>query len=323
MAIEIARDGVWRRDGRASCTLDPGRGLERRRRRVPGAARAVRRGRHRAGAARVPRRPVRRRRRAGVGAVHGQGHVQGPDGARPGSRRSTTARCARTRFARRSGRRSSRELAALGLPVFVKPARLGSSVGIARVRRAASLAAALDGRVRPRPAGDRRGGAAGSRSSARCSATRTPIASEPGEILLAAGESGWYDYEAKYTPGGMQLMVPARISRRRVRERVRSSRSRPSCASAARASRASTSSSRASDVLVNELNTMPGFTQTSVYGALFEASGIPYSELLDRLVASGYRALRARASSPVLSAPRSRLGRQTPPGEGRCRPDGG
>src|ERR1035438_5987329 len=102
-----------------------------------------------------------------------------------------------------------------------------------------------------------------------------PIASEPGEILLAAGERGWYDYEAKYTPGGMQLIVPARITPR-ARERVRAlaltTFQQTGCSGLARVD----FFVDGDDVLVNELNTMPGFTQTSVFGSLFAASGIAY-----------------------------------------------
>ncbi len=110
-----------------------------------------------------------------------------------------------------------------------------------------------------------------------------PVASQPGEILLAAGEHGWYDYEAKYTPGGMELIVPARVSAS-ARERVRELAVRVfvlcGCAGLARVD----FFIEGEDVLVNELNTMPGFTQTSVYAALFAASGILYPELVDRLV---------------------------------------
>ena len=110
-----------------------------------------------------------------------------------------------------------------------------------------------------------------------------PIASDPGEILLGAGESGWYDYEAKYTPGGMELIVPARIPaqvRERVRELAIETFVRTGCAGLARVD----FFVDGEQVLVNELNTMPGFTQTSVYASLFEAEGMPYPELLERLL---------------------------------------
>ena len=112
-----------------------------------------------------------------------------------------------------------------------------------------------------------------------------PVASQPGEIVLGAGETGWYDYEAKYTPGGMQLIVPARVPRH-VRERIRelalSAFRTVGCSGLARVD----FFVEGERVLVNELNTMPGFTdhqrvRVAVRGRA--ASRIP--ELLDRLLA--------------------------------------
>ncbi len=110
-----------------------------------------------------------------------------------------------------------------------------------------------------------------------------PVASQPGEILLAAGESGWYDYEAKYTPGGMELIVPARIPGD-VRERVREVAVEAFTISGCRGLARVDFFVDGDQVLLNELNTMPGFTETSVFASLFEASGIGYAEILDRLV---------------------------------------
>jgi D-alanine-D-alanine ligase len=122
--------------------------------------------------------------------------------------------------------------------------------------------------------------------------TDAPQASQPGEILLAGGEGGWYDYEAKYTPGGMEL-VGARADPAAARERVRelavTAFRLAGCSGLARAD----FFVDGDDVLLNELNTMPGFTQTSVYGKLWDHSGIAYPELCDRLVRISHRALRA------------------------------
>ena len=109
---------------------------------------------------------------------------------------------------------------------------------------------------------------------------REPLASVPGEITISAD---WYDYEAKYTPGGMELVIPARIPddvRERVRELAVATFRLTGCSGLARVD----FFVDGDEVLVNELNTIPGFTPTSVFGKLFEASGIPYGELLDRLV---------------------------------------
>jgi D-alanine-D-alanine ligase len=176
-----------------------------------------------------------------------------------------------------------RELRALGLPVFVKPARLGSSVGIVPVRAGEALAGALQRAFAHDPLVIVEAAARGLEVECSVLGNGDPIASEPGEIVLATGESGWYDYEAKYTPGGMRLIVPARITpaaRERVRELALEVFRRCGCSGLARVD----FFVEGERVLVNELNTMPGFTETSVYGALFAASGIPYPELLDRLV---------------------------------------
>jgi D-alanine-D-alanine ligase len=178
------------------------------------------------------------------------------------------------------------DLASLGLPVFVKPDRLGSSVGIARVDDAGGLADALAQAFAHDSLAIVEAAAVGLEVECSVLGNDDPIASEPGEIVLAAGEAGWYDYEAKYTPGGMQLMVPARVSdstRERIRELAVAAFKASGCAGLARVD----FFVEGDRVLVNELNTMPGFTQTSVYGSLFEASGIPYAELLDRLVHLG------------------------------------
>jgi len=175
------------------------------------------------------------------------------------------------------------ELAALGLPVFVKPARLGSSVGIARVAEAAEMESALSAAFDHDPLVIVEAAAPGLEVECSVIGNAVPEASQPGEILLAAGERGWYDYDAKYTPGGMELIVPARVPER-VRERVRELAvevfRRVGCSGLARVD----FFVDGEVVLVNELNTIPGFTPTSVFGALFAASGVPYPELLDRLV---------------------------------------
>jgi D-alanine-D-alanine ligase len=167
-------------------------------------------------------------------------------------------------------------------PAFVKPARLGSSVGISKARSEADLDAAL------RYAFDHDPVALVERFSegleVECSVLghRDPTASQPGEIVIKKGD--WYDYEAKYTEGGMELVVPARVSDR-VREEVRRLAVEVfrilGCSGMARVD----FFVEDDRVLVNELNTIPGFTQTSVYAKLFDASGVPYVELLDRLLA--------------------------------------
>jgi len=185
-------------------------------------------------------------------------------------------------------------LGALGLPVFVKPARLGSSVGIVRVSRAEDLPAALETAFTHDPLAIVEASARGVEVECSVIGNGDPIASLPGEIVLAAGEGGWYDYEAKYTPGGMQLIVPARVPDR-VRERIQEvaveAFRRTECRGLARVD----FFIEGERVLLNELNTMPGFTATSVFASLFEASGVAYADLLDRLVAFAFERREAES----------------------------
>jgi D-alanine-D-alanine ligase len=172
------------------------------------------------------------------------------------------------------------EIAGLGLPAFVKPAHLGSSVGIARVAVETELVPALEAAFEHDPLVIVEAASDGLEVECSVIGNGEPVASQPGEIVLS---SEWYDYEAKYTPGGMELVVPARIPepvRERVRELALETFRTAGCAGLARVD----FFIEGERVLVNELNTMPGFTETSVFGALFAASGIPYPDLLDRLV---------------------------------------
>jgi len=126
-------------------------------------------------------------------------------------------------------------------------------------------------------------GVLGTPAGERAEGGSEAIASEPGEIVIA-GE--WYDFRAKYAPGGMELIVPARISpaaAARVRELALLAFERTGCEGLARVD----FFVDGERVLLNELNTMPGFTPTSVYAKLLEASGVPYPELVERLCRLG------------------------------------
>jgi D-alanine-D-alanine ligase len=169
-----------------------------------------------------------------------------------------------------------------GFPVVVKPARLGSSVGISiagnadEFRQALELAFAHDEKILIEEH------VAGVEVECSVLGNEQPIASIPGEIVPLV--SDWYDYSAKYDEGGMDLVVPPRIdeaSIARVQELSVASFIASECEGMARVDFFVRDDG---EVLVNELNTIPGFTSTSVYAKLFEASGIPYAELLDRLV---------------------------------------
>ena len=169
----------------------------------------------------------------------------------------------------------------LGLPCFVKPARLGSSVGISKATTETELASALTVAWEHDPLAIVEGLAAGMEVECSVVGNAEPEASVPGEIVVHAD---WYDYAAKYDSGGMDLVVPARLDADvadRVRELAREVFLRVGCAGLARVDFFVTDSG---EVLVNELNTMPGFTPTSVFGKLWAASGLAYPELLDRLL---------------------------------------
>ncbi|MFN2611881.1 MAG: D-alanine--D-alanine ligase family protein [Solirubrobacterales bacterium] len=168
----------------------------------------------------------------------------------------------------------------LGLPAWVKPARLGSSVGITKVEDAAGLEAAVEAARRHDPRVIVEASASGAEVECSLLGNDDVIASVPGEVVAHAD---WYDFEAKYADQGMELHIPARIpesATTRVRELAVSAFKLTGCSGLGRCD----FFVDGERVVVNELNTMPGFTETSVYGKLLEASGILYSELCDRLI---------------------------------------
>jgi D-alanine-D-alanine ligase len=170
------------------------------------------------------------------------------------------------------------------MPVFVKPARLGSSVGIAKASNDAELAQATETALSHDPRVIIEAASAGIEVECAVLGNEDARASEPGEIVI---HSDWYDYEAKYTPGGMDLQFPARIDddvRARVRALAVEVFKLADCAGLARCD---FFVEEGGQVLVNELNTMPGFTPTSVYPKLWDLSGVPFPELCDRLVQLG------------------------------------
>ncbi|MSO57818.1 MAG: D-alanine--D-alanine ligase [Thermoleophilia bacterium] len=166
-------------------------------------------------------------------------------------------------------------------PVFVKPASLGSSVGITKVAESSALAAAVaEARLHDEKVliEEHQPGV-----EVECSVlgNAEPVASPVGEIVA---HRDWYDFEAKYAEGGMELVVPARIDAAttvRVQEQAVAAFRATGCEGMARVDCFVRPDG---EVVVNEINTIPGFTQTSVYARLFAAGGIPYGELLDRLV---------------------------------------
>lgn len=171
---------------------------------------------------------------------------------------------------------------AMGLPLWVKPSRLGSSVGISRVEAMGKeLDAAVELALRHDPRVIVEASARGREVECSLLGNERVEASLPGEVI-AHGE--WYDYETKYADGGMELVVPAPIPddrSRRLRELAAEAFELAGCAGLARCDFFVEPDG---EILVNELNTMPGFTETSVYAKLWQATGLPYPDLCDRLV---------------------------------------
>jgi D-alanine-D-alanine ligase len=168
-----------------------------------------------------------------------------------------------------------------GWPVFVKPARLGSSVGIskahdeAELEEAVTLAFRHDEKILIEEFLD------GVEVEVGVLGNREPIASIPGQIVPLGHE--WYDYSSKYDEGGMDLVIPPDLQEETLEDVQRVAVETfvvTDCEGMARVDCFVVDG----NVVVNELNTIPGFTATSVYAKLFEASGIPYEELLRRLI---------------------------------------
>jgi len=181
----------------------------------------------------------------------------------------------------------------MGLPLWVKPSRLGSSVGITRVAQLDELDDAVELALKHDPRVIVEASSPGREVECSVLGNEEPQASLPGEIVA---QGVWYDFEAKYTEGGMELRVPAPIGDEAiasVREMAVAVFRLAGCSGLARCDFFAEPDG---SVLVNEINTMPGFTDTSVYAKLFEASGIDYPELCDRLVqlaVARHRASRA------------------------------
>jgi D-alanine-D-alanine ligase len=173
------------------------------------------------------------------------------------------------------------DVEAMGYPVWVKPSRLGSSVGIAKVADAGGLEAAVEAAREHDPRVIVEAHAEGREVECSVIGNDEPEVSVPGEIVAHAE---WYDFEAKYEEGGMDLVVPPDLDPETI-ERVRSLAAEVyrACACTGLA-RCDFFVLESGEVLVNEINTIPGFTDTSVFAKLFEASGVSYPDLCDRLV---------------------------------------
>jgi D-alanine-D-alanine ligase len=172
--------------------------------------------------------------------------------------------------------------AKLSYPCFVKPANLGSSVGIAKVRSRSELEAALDNAA----SYDRRiiveAGVVAREVECAVLGNDQPQASVVGEITF---ESDFYDYETKYTQGRADLLIPAQLPDSVMRQIQDMALQAFTAIDAAGLARVDFFYIEATgEILINEINTFPGFTATSMYPQLWAKSGIPFTELVDRLI---------------------------------------
>jgi len=183
--------------------------------------------------------------------------------------------------------------AAIGFPCFVKPSNLGSSVGIGRVSGAAALPAALEDAARY----DRKllveRAVHGREVEVSVLGNDEPLASLPGEVTY---DGEWYDYATKYAEGQARLTVPAPVTPEqtgRFQELAVAAFRAIDCAGMARVD----FFLEGDRILVNEINTIPGFTATSAYARMWEASGLAYPALVDRLLALALERHRERDSA--------------------------
>ncbi|MBD2388019.1 D-alanine--D-alanine ligase family protein [Cylindrospermum sp. FACHB-282] len=172
--------------------------------------------------------------------------------------------------------------ATLGYPCFVKPANLGSSVGIAKVRSRAELEAALDNAA----SYDRRiiveAGVVAREVECAVLGNDQAQASVVGEIIF---DSDFYDYETKYTQGKADLLIPAPLPEAIIQRIQEMALQAFAAVDAAGLSRVDFFYVEATgEILINEINTLPGFTATSMYPLLWAQTGIPFAKLVDQLI---------------------------------------
>lgn len=189
-----------------------------------------------------------------------------------------------TRREWRNGRsRVLDDVAKLGFPVFVKPANLGSSVGITKVKSAEALPAAIDVAAEfDRKIVIERGVPDAREIECAVLGNDEPEASVPGEIVPSRE---FYDYEAKYLDDRSELLIPAPLSEAEASEVRRLALEAFRAVDGAGMARVDFLVPRnGRNIYVNEVNTIPGFTTISMYPKLWEASGLPYPKLLERLI---------------------------------------
>jgi len=193
---------------------------------------------------------------------------------------------------------AERALRAIGLPLFVKPACLGSSVGITKVKAREALAPALaeaarfDTKILVERAVDAR------EIEVAVLGTHEPEASVPGEIVP---EHEWYDYEAKYADEATELLVPAPLDEAQTETVRRLALQAYRCLEGSGLGRVDFFLCRDTGrFFVSEVNSLPGFTEMSMFPRLWNASGLSYAALLDRLIDEALETHRERARLETL-----------------------
>ncbi len=182
----------------------------------------------------------------------------------------------------------------LGWPCFVKPANAGSSVGVSKVKRPEDLLTALKYAARYDSKILIEEYIKGREVECAVLGNDNPIASTVGEVLPC---NEFYDYNAKYIDGKSEIIIPADLEQgiiEKIREYAVRAFKALGCSGLSRVDFFVEESGR---VILNEINTMPGFTDISMYSKLWEASGIPYSELITRLIELAFESYNQRTRS--------------------------
>ena len=197
----------------------------------------------------------------------------------------------------------------LRYPIFVKPANLGSSVGVSKARNRKQLEEALhlasdyDGKILAEKAVE------GREIECAVLGNDEPIASLPGEVVPAGD---FYDYSAKYLEDTAQLVVPAPLKPaqvKRVQQLAVAAFQACDCAGMARVD--FFLERKTGKILLNEINTLPGFTSISMYPRMWEASGLPYTQLIDRLIELAIKRHREKLRTRYSRLPAGNTGRKS------------
>lgn len=200
---------------------------------------------------------------------------------------------------------ASRLARKLGYPVFVKPNALGSSIGISKVKRAADLKAALDDAFQYDRKALIEASCEGREFECAVLGNDRPEASIPGEVVVTGGHE-FYSYESKYVDkAGSEQKIPADLPRAAAKKLRAMAIAAFKALSLRGMARVDFLARRdLSEIYVNEVNTIPGFTAISMYPKLWEASGLELAQLIDRLIELALEEHRERASLKITYHPK-------------------